>query len=408
MGTTELTTDQVLRWRLHRQHLDAAPTADGPPAAVDTSATSVADVVAVVERLAGVQAQVPSAAELAVALRTGPDAPAALRTGPDAPAALRTAHAEGRLLRTWAQRGTLHLLDPRTAADALALIGSARTWEKPAWVREFGATPAQVAQLVEAVGELLDGTVLTREELTAALAADPRFAPLAGQLASGWGTLLKPLAWQGVLCHAPAPGGRAAFTHPATHSPDWPGLPPVDQAGPRLLAAYLGAYGPAGLDRFDAWLSRNSLRKTVLKGFAAALGDRLTDVTVDGAPALALTEHLDDLAAAPPAPPVPAVPSVHLLGPYDQYVLGPGTKATEILPAAHRTAVSRTAGRIAPLLLVDGRITGTWEQDGPTVTVTPFDRPPPATGLRAAAERLAAATATPGLTARADAPTAGG
>ncbi|MFE1318626.1 winged helix DNA-binding domain-containing protein [Kitasatospora phosalacinea] len=394
MGTIELTTDQVLRWRLHRQHLGAAPTADGPPA--DTaSASAGADVVAVVERLAGVQAQVPSAAELAVALRTGPDAPAALRT----------AHAEGRLLRTWAQRGTLHLLDPRTAADALALIGSARTWEKPAWVREFGATPAQVAQLVEAVGELLDGTVLTREELTAALAADPRFAPLAEQLASGWGTLLKPLAWQGVLCHAPAPGGRAAFTHPASHSPDWPGLPPVDQAGPRLLTAYLGAYGPAGLDRFDAWLSRNSLRKTVLKGFAAALGDRLTDVTVDGAPALALTEHLDDLAATPTGP---SAPSVHLLGPYDQYVLGPGTKATEILPAAHRTAVSRTAGRIAPLLLVDGRITGTWEQDGPTVTVTPFDQPPPGAGLRAAAERLATATAEPGLTARVNAPTTGG
>ncbi|MFF4340558.1 DNA glycosylase AlkZ-like family protein [Kitasatospora sp. NPDC001540] len=394
MGTVELTTDQVLRWRLRRQHLDAQAPVDGPvdgpvEGPVEGPPTAAA-VVALVERLAGVQAQVPSAAELAVALRTGPDGPAALRA----------AHAEGRLLRTWAQRGTLHLLDPRTAADALALIGSARTWEKPAWVREFGATPAQVAQLVEAVGELLSGAVLTREELTAELAADPRFAPLAEQLASGWGTLLKPLAWQGVLCHAPAPGGRAAFTHPAHHSPDWPGLPPVDQAGPRLLTAYLGAYGPAGLDRFDAWLSRNSLRKSVLKGFAATLGDRLTTVTVDGAPALALTEHLDDLAASPATPATPSAPRVHLLGPYDQYVLGPGTKATEILPAAHRTAVSRTAGRIAPLLLVDGRIAGTWEQDGPTVTVTPFEQPPPAAALRAAAERLAAATATPDLTAR--------
>ncbi|QKW18409.1 winged helix DNA-binding domain-containing protein [Kitasatospora sp. NA04385] len=364
MGGTELTTAQVLEWRLRRQHLDADRSADGP--------------VAVARRLAGVQAQVPSAAELAVALRTGPDAAGALRAD----------LAEGRLLRTWAQRGTLHLLDPRTAADALALIGSARTWEKPAWTRQFGATPDQVARLVEAVGELLRGAVLTREELAAALTADPGFAPLAEQLASGWGALLKPLAWQGVLCHAPAPSGRVAFTHPADHSPDWPGLPPVDEAGPRLLAAYLGAYGPAGLDRFDAWLSRNSLRKGVLKGFAAALGDRLTDVTVDGAPALALTEHLDELAATTPTA------SVHLLGAFDQYVLGPGTKATEVLPAAHRARVSRTAGWIAPLLLVDGRIAGTWEQDGPLLTVTPFEQAPPAAALAAAAERLAAATGT--------------
>ncbi|RAJ44734.1 winged helix DNA-binding protein [Kitasatospora sp. SolWspMP-SS2h] len=371
MGGVELTVDQVLAWRLRRQHLGTAPSPDGP--------------VAVVERLAGVQAQVPAAAELAVALRTGPGAAAQLRT----------ALADGRLLRTWAQRGTLHLLDPATAADALALIGSARTWEKPAWTREFGATPAQVAQLVEAVAELLDGTVLTREELTAALAADPRFAPLAEQLRSGWGTLLKPLAWQGALCHAPAPHGRTAFTHPARHSPAWPGLPPVDQAGPRLLAAYLGAYGPADLDRFDAWLSRNSLRRSVLKSFAAALGDRLTEVTVDGTPAYALTEHLDDLATT-----APATGSVHLLGPFDQYVLGPGTKATEILPPAHRPAVSRTAGRIAPLLLVDGRITGTWHQDGSTLTLTPFAHRPPTESLTPALARLATATDTPDLTVR--------
>nr|WP_237419109.1 crosslink repair DNA glycosylase YcaQ family protein [Kitasatospora sp. SID7827] len=355
-----MTAARVRAWRLRRQHLDGAERADGPVAAV--------------RRLVGVQAQVPAAAALAVALRTAPGAEP-----------VAAALADGRLLRTWAQRGTLHLLDPATAADALALIGSARTWERPAWTREFGATPAQVAQLVETVAELLHGTVLTREELTAALAADPRFAPLAEQLASGWGSLLKPLAWQGALCHAPAPGGRAAFTHPASHCPDWPGLPPVEEAGPRLLAAYLGAYGPADLARFDAWLSRNSLRKTVLKGFAAALGDRLTEVTVDGAPGYALTALLDDLAAAPPAD------SVHLLGAFDQYVLGPGTKAAELLPAAHRAKVSRAAGWIAPLLVVDGEITGTWERDGDLLTVTPFGPAPAPSGerLAAAAGRLA-------------------
>lgn len=364
MGTVELTTDQVLDWRLHRQYLHA-PTGAGP--------------LAVVERLAGVQAQVPAAAELALAVRAG--AAAVEQT--------RQALAEGRLLRTWAQRGTLHLLTPATAADALALIGSARTWEKPAWTREFGATPAQVAQLVDAVGELLDGAVLGREELTAALAADARFADLAGQLASGWGTLLKPLAWQGVLCHAPGTGARAAFTHPASLAADWPGLPPVELAGPRLLAAYLGAYGPAGLDRFDAWLSRNSLRRAVLKGFAADLGDRLVEVRVAGEPAYALAEQVEELAAVVPAA------SVHLVGAFDQYVLGPGTKAAELLPAAHRAKVSRAGGWIAPLLLVDGRITGTWQQDGELLTVTPFEQGPPAGPLAAAVERLAAATGAP-------------
>ncbi|MFJ1757174.1 DNA glycosylase AlkZ-like family protein [Kitasatospora sp. NPDC088134] len=393
-SAAELTVRQVLDWRLRRQFLtgvgsDGAVGSDGvagPDGAAGSGGAPGPDgAVAAVERLAGVQAQVPAAAELALALRAG---------GPAAVERTRRALADGRLLRTWAQRGTLHLLTPAAAADALALIGSARTWEKPAWTREFGATPEQVAQLVETVGELLREAVLTREELTAALVADTRFAALEGQLKSGWGALLKPLAWQGVLCHAPAGGGRAAFTHPGALVPHWPGLPPVEEAGPRLLAAYLGAYGPATPERFDAWLSRNSLRKAVLKGFVAALGDRVAEVRVAGEPALALTAHVEELAAVEPSP------SVHLVGAFDQYVLGPGTKAAELLPAAHRAKVSRAGGWIAPLLLVDGRIAGTWEQEGAVLTVTPFERAPGERApeereLTAAVERLAAAAGAP-------------
>ncbi|MEV4560512.1 crosslink repair DNA glycosylase YcaQ family protein [Kitasatospora sp. NPDC049285] len=362
----ELSTGQVLAWRQRRQYVDGS--GPGDPALV-------------VERLVGVQAQVPAAADLALALRgSAGGAQAALGAG--------------RLLRTWGQRGTLHLLTPGQAADVLALMASARTWEKPAWTREFGATPAQVAELTARVDVLLRGRVLTREELAAELAAEPEFASLRPQLASGWGALLKPLAWQGVLCHAPTEGARTSFAHPADLAADWPAPPPVEEAGPRVLAAYLAAYGPAGLDRFDAWLSRNSLRKAVLKSFAATLGDRLAEVRVDGEPGYALAEHLGELAAAEPAP------SVHLLGAFDQYLLGPGTKAAEILPAAHRAEVSRAGGWIAPLLLVDGRIAGVWELAGTTLTVRPFDAPPPAAALDAAAERLAAASGLDGLTVR--------
>ncbi|MFJ5229085.1 DNA glycosylase AlkZ-like family protein [Kitasatospora sp. NPDC088391] len=170
----------------------------------------------------------------------------------------------------------------------------------------------------------------------------------------------------------------------------------VDQVlGWRLRRQYLavpvppGAYGPATPERFDAWLSRNSLRKVVLKGFVAALGDRVAEVRVAGEPALALAAHVEELAAVRPSS------SVHLVGAFDQYVLGPGTKAAEILPAAHRAKVSRAGGWIAPLLLVDGRIAGTWEQEGPVLTVTPFEGAPEERELAAAVERLAAAAGAP-------------
>ncbi|GAB2331847.1 winged helix DNA-binding domain-containing protein [Streptomyces griseoincarnatus] len=355
--------NQVLAWRLRRQYLE--PLADPDP-------------VQVVGRLCGVQAQVTSSAELAIALRRE-----SANTG-----GLVSALAEGALMKTWAMRGTLHWITPDKGADFLSLLASARTWEKPAWTREFGATPQQVAALVEKVSEILTGAALTREELAAELVRDKRFAGMEAQLKSGWGALLKPLAWQGALCHGSGQGGRITFTSPSTLVPGWKGLPDPAEAGPRALAAYLGAYGPASPELFDAWLSRGSLRKTVLRAFMADLGDRLTNVEVEGRPAYVLTEHADELAATEPTR------SVHLLGGFDQYILGPGTKAEEILPQEHRPKVSKTAGWISPLLVVGGRITGVWDLTDHQLNLTlfPGSSTPARKDLEAEADRIARAS----------------
>jgi hypothetical protein len=155
--------------------------------------------------------------------------------------------------------------------------------------------------------------------------------------------LLKPLAWQGVLCYGPSRGSRVTFTAPASVVSGWPARPgpDPDQAGPAVVAAYLGAYGPATLAGFSAWMSRGSLRKTDVRSWFAALGDRVTEIDVDGDAAWLLTEHVDELAACPPAR------GVRLLGGFDQWVLGPGTDAAHILDAEHRTKVSKTSGWIA-------------------------------------------------------------
>lgn len=233
-------------------------------------------------------------------------------------------------MKTWAMRGTLHLLTPAAAPAFLSLMASARTWERPVWQRSFGATPQEVAALADRVSVLLDGTVLTREELVSAIVADKRFAGMEEQLRSGWGALLKPLAWQGALCHAPGRGNKAAFTRPDSLAPDWPGVPVPDEAAPVAIAAYLSAYGPATPETFDAWLTRSYLRKTTLRKWFEGRGDRLTEVDVEGEAAYILTEHADELARTKPSR------SVHLLGAFDQYVLGPGTKDAQLLLPEHR------------------------------------------------------------------------
>jgi hypothetical protein len=353
------TWERVLGWRMQRQFLADR---DGP------------DTVAVTRRLAGVQAQVPSSAAQAIAVR--------LPAGSADDVGVDDARRRGTLLRTWAMRGTLHLLAAEDAPAVLSLLGAARTWDKGAWQREY-ATSAQMTALEAAVLDVLGGgAVLSREDLVAALIDHSIETGLVEALRSGWGMVLKPLAWQGLLCHAPVDGGRVAFTSPPHAVPSWPGLPDPDTAARTVVPAYLGAYGPASPATFDAWLLRGATPKARLRRWFAEMVEEgtLSLVDVEGSDrALHVrTADLDAIADAPPAP------GLRLLGAFDQYVLGPGTNDTRIVPPGHRRDVSRAAGWIAPVVLDRGRVVGTWSVEG-DLPVAPFTAPPDPEAL--AAER---------------------
>ena len=352
------TWPQVLAWRLRRQLLD--PVTD-------------ADALDVVRRLCGVQAQVPASAALAIGVRQADPVPGAVDR----------ALAAGDLMRTWAMRGTLHLLTPDEAGAHLALIAAGRSWEKGSWVRTFGVAPDEMVRLTDAVAEVLDDRVLTREELVSELSGRLGRPDLEAELRSGWGAVLKPVAWQGVLCHGPASGNRVTFARPDRLLPGWGGVPSPEDAARVVVPAYLRAYGPATVERFDSWLTRGTSRKPMLRSWFAALGDELVTVDVEGTSAHLLAEDVDDLAATSPSA------AVRLLPAFDQYVLGPGTAATEILDADRRPSVSRAAGWISPVVVDGGRVAGVWDRDGSAIDVRLFDgASPPAGALDAAIERM--------------------
>jgi winged helix DNA-binding protein len=342
----ELNPERVLAWRMRRQLLGRPP------------GTTTLDVV---ERLCGVQAQVSGSAEQAVAAR---------HAQPRAGLVAEALH-ERAIVKTWAMRGTLHLLPAGSAPAYLALIAAARTWERGPWQRTF-ATAGQMAALTEVAREVLDGVVLTREELSAEIIRRTRDDSLAEHLTSGWGALFKPVAWQGYLINGPADGNRVTFTSPETWVPGWAGLPEPEEAARVVIPAYLGAFGPASLERFDQWLIRGASRKAALRGWFAGLvrDGVLAEVTVDGQTGYARAGDVAEIAAAEP------LEGVRLLPAFDQYVLGPGTKDPMIIDPGRRAAISRTAGWIAPVLLAGGRVAGTWELNGTRLDVTPFPDAP--------------------------------
>ena len=355
----KISWEPALAWRMRRHLLDPV------------GRLSVPDVVA---RLCGVQAQVASSAELAIRVRRETS-----RRG-EVGRALR----DGRLVKTWAMRGTLHLLTPEDAGAFLSLVASGRSWERPSWQRYFGMTPKQMEMLRRVVRAALESGPLTRDELATAVSGKRGLRHVGEGLRSGWGTLLKPLAWQGDLCFGPSQGSRVTFMRPEDASSRWRGLPDPDEAAAVAIVAYFRAYGPTTIDAFGNWLAGGYFGKRRLRAWFGALGDRLLGVDLDGEPAHVLAEDLDGLASAT------QTKAVRLLPGFDQYVLGPGTGDGHVVPPSRRAAVSRQSGWISPVVLVGGVVRGTWELDGDLVHVSWFGETgkPPRTALREEVERL--------------------
>jgi hypothetical protein len=357
--TVKVTWRQALAWRMQRQLLD--PIGQLPVAGV-------------VRRLCGIQTQVASSAELAVRVRREKSRPGEVSR----------ALAEGRLIKTWAMRGALHLLTPEEGGAFLSLMAAGRSWELPSWQRYFGMTTKHWDLFRRAAREALHGTVLSREELIAAVTAQRELGHVGDVLRSGWGTLLKPLAWQGDLCFGPSRGSRVTFMRPEAASSRWAGVPDPDEAAPIVIVAYLGAYGPATFDNLRNWLSRGRIGARSLRTWFGALGKRLAEVDVDGERAYVLAEDLDKVASARPTA------AVRLLPGFDQYVLGLGTEDGHVVPAARRAAVSRQSGWISPIVVARGVVCGTWALDGGQVRIAWFREAgrPPRNALEAEVSRL--------------------
>ena len=323
-----------------------------------------ADAVAVARRVCGLHAQVTSCSGLIAGVRSAgtPDLATALWTD-------RT------LVRTWAMRGTLHLL-PADELDLWAGAFTARESRRrfpPSWEREHGVTAEQLHAITEAVGEVLGAAPLTRSELAAAVGDHLRDPALTGPMSTGWGALLKPAAARGLLCSGPATDDGVTFVAPAS----WLGRSvepvPAAEAERATLLRFLTANGPATAVDVSRWAGEQpGPAKRLLRENA----DALTAVEISGEAGFVVrAEDVDELASVPDGGTDPTDAPVLLPG-FDPWVLSPLSHRTRAVPDGRAAEVSRTAGWISPVLVVDSRVAGVWAHtvrgELATVTVTPF------------------------------------
>lgn len=355
--TTSITWDQASARRLDRQFLAISAPEDVP----------AADVVAA---MLGAHAQVMSAAELSVGVRS---------TGLTR-ADVRTALWEDRsLVKTHGPRGTVHLLP---------------TAELPLWCAALPAVPSgaggqapdvrlseqQADQVVAAIGDALDGVHLTIDELNEEVVA--RTGPWAGDLVMPafqtlwprWRQVLHRAGQSGALCFGPNRGRKVTYTRPPHFDP----LPPKE-AVRELVRRFLRAYGPSTPAWFAKWLAAPGGWAVRLFARMAEEGD-IERVAFEGVGDAWVAAGDTEFPGAGTGrgPTRGRVPGVRLLPYFDAYGIAAQPRERLFPGDAYRRALAGGQAGNYPVLLVDGVVAGVWHQRRQgrrtTVTVEPLGR----------------------------------
>jgi hypothetical protein len=103
------------------------------------------------------------------------------------------------------------------------------------------------------------------------------------------------------------------------------------------------------------------------------LPDPVVEVDIEGTRGLVREEDLDALAGVSPAHPLRLLPG------FDPFTNELPRRVESVLGDAHHDRVHRTAGWVTPIVVIDGRIGGTWEIENGKggagrVVVQPFGR----------------------------------
>ncbi len=270
---------------------------------------------------------------------------------------IEQAIADGSIVRTWPMRGTLHFVAPADVRWMLQLLAPRVVAANRARIeRDFGLDESTLKRSRRIVEKVLGvGQPIARTDLYAALdAGGIGTERMRGIHVTGW------LAHHGVICGGPRVGRQPTFVLlDAWVAPTTPKT--RDEALHTLALRYFHSHGPATAQDL-AWWSGLTVRDAQL---AAALAEpELQVLEVAGKRYL----HGDT------AEPMPAG-GVHLLAPFDEYLVGYRDRRAAVEPALSRQVIGIN-GLVNASVLVDGKVVGTWKRvlgrDGVSIDVAPF------------------------------------
>ena len=254
---------------------------------------------------------------------------------------------ERSIVRSWAMRGTIHLVAAEDLGWLVPLTAGPSRPRSHRRLAEEGLRPATVERAIGLMRELLASEgPLTRREIAERLRR--RRVPTGGQA-------MHHLTWlaasDGTVCFGPTRSGRLTFVL----ARDWIGRTQAldhDQALAELAVRYLAAHGPSEPADLGYW---SGLRAADVRRAWSLVADRLTEIQTGRRLRWQLKGR------RPEAPPG----LVRLLPMFDEYMLGWRSRDL-VLAERHRRAVVPGGGVILRSVIADGTVRGTW-----TVEATP-------------------------------------
>jgi hypothetical protein len=321
---------------------------------------------AVVKQLGAVQAQDYLGALWAVGLRTQQAVEADVEQ----------AIANGEIVRTWPMRGTLHFVAPEDVRWMLALLTPRIIARAARRHNQLELDEAIFARSEALFAKALQGgKQLTRPQMMDVLEqADISTKGQRGYHILGWA------AQNGLICLGPRQGKQDTFVWLA----DWvPETKPLnrDEALAELAHRYFTGHGPATIQDFMWW---SGLPAAKARAGPEMVETRLAQEVVDGQTYWFLPSRTTPKAASPTA---------YLLPAFDEYLLGYKDRRAVLDPAHATKVVPGANGMFKPLIVVDGRVVGTWKRTlRKTKVLVKFD---PFESLSPAQMEAAAAAAEP-------------
>jgi hypothetical protein len=310
---------EIARRRLRNQHL---------------SDPTLTDPVAVVTHFGAVQAQEYGISKWSLGQRA---------VGVD-DAAVQRAVDDGTILRTHALRPTWHYVAAADIRWIQAVTGPRVGRFNAYYNRSHGIDEDFGAKTTRVITEALrGGNHLTRKELGEALGR--------GGLPASGNQLAYVVMWaelRALIANGAMRGKQHTYALVEERAPDAVELDP-DDALAELTRRYFTSHGPATVKDFAWW---SSLTVATIKRGVALLGDELTSEVVEG--------RTYWFVPGPAPEPEPAG-TVHLLQPYDEFIVA-YTESRDVANIAGRVFDIENENTLVQAIVLDSQVVGVWRR----------------------------------------------